>query len=204
MKNRVSTIGVLISLFLIPSLSLSQDAYLSIGDINHDNNTVEIEIFNEVTIIGFQFQVQGLNLINGNYILDNEPVMLSVGPDGTVLAFGFEYFIYPGGGTLCVLEYAPGIDSDICIMNPVFTENGQEYLEVDTGICVFMDYSPYLILGDINQDELVNVLDIVQTVNLITGGIEPTPFEIYLLDFSNNDMVDVLDIISNVEIISGN
>ncbi len=53
------------------------------------------------------------------------------------------------------------------------------------------------ILGDINGDAIINVLDIIMLVNLILDGESPSPVS----DINNDNTLNVLDIISLVNII---
>ena len=49
--------------------------------------------------------------------------------------------------------------------------------------------------GDINQDEVVNILDIVLAVNGILGTLELTDIELQLADMNNDGILNILDII---------
>ena len=54
--------------------------------------------------------------------------------------------------------------------------------------------------GDVNQDEIINILDIVQLVNIILGNA-PSNSEINAGDLNNDEIINVLDIILIVNII---
>jgi hypothetical protein len=54
------------------------------------------------------------------------------------------------------------------------------------------------ILGDLNVDGFVNVVDIIQLVNQITSQEEATSFEMQIGDVNNDGIVNVLDIIEIV------
>ena len=56
-------------------------------------------------------------------------------------------------------------------------------------------------LGDVNQDGVINILDIVSIVNIILGNYSPSGLEFYLGDFNNDQDINVLDIICIVNII---
>ena len=59
-------------------------------------------------------------------------------------------------------------------------------------------------LGDANLDGVVNILDIVQTVNYILGAMEFTDAQIEQADFNEDDVVNILDIVQMVNyILSG-
>ena len=56
-------------------------------------------------------------------------------------------------------------------------------------------------LGDVNQDGIINILDIINIVNIILENYIPNPFEYQLADFNNDNNINVLDIIGIVNII---
>ena len=55
--------------------------------------------------------------------------------------------------------------------------------------------------GDVNQDGIVNILDIISIVNIVLGNYIPNSFEYELADFNGDEIINVLDIISVVNII---
>ena len=57
------------------------------------------------------------------------------------------------------------------------------------------------IQGDINQDSLVNVLDIVSLVSFILGSQNPTELEIIYSDINSDSFINVLDVVMLVNFI---
>jgi hypothetical protein len=57
------------------------------------------------------------------------------------------------------------------------------------------------IQGDINQDSLVNVLDIVSLVSFILGSQNPTELEIIYSDINSDSFINVLDVVMLVNLI---
>ena len=55
------------------------------------------------------------------------------------------------------------------------------------------------ILGDVNSDEVVNVLDIILTVNIILGSNDL----INAADVNSDGIVNILDVVSLVNLILG-
>jgi hypothetical protein len=50
--------------------------------------------------------------------------------------------------------------------------------------------------GDVNSDGVIDILDLVRTINIILGILpEPTETELYQADCNNDNMVDILDVI---------
>ena len=55
--------------------------------------------------------------------------------------------------------------------------------------------------GDVTQDDEVNVLDVVMSVNIILSGIAHTEEELCILDMNEDGAINVLDIILIIDII---
>jgi len=53
-------------------------------------------------------------------------------------------------------------------------------------------------LGDINQDMVVNILDIVNLVNYILVSNIPTDCEFYASDLNSDSIINILDIVQLV------
>ena len=56
-------------------------------------------------------------------------------------------------------------------------------------------------LGDINGDDVVNILDIVQVINIVLETSSPTPEEQCLADINQDETINILDIVMIVNII---
>jgi len=95
---------------------------------------------------------------------------------------------------------------------------GTEYFEWQGNTIVDLDQSSYIgiapdmgaweytelqdcIYGDLNQDETVDILDILVTVNIIIGNIDPTDFQLCAADPNQDGTIDILDIIIVVDMI---
>ena len=50
-------------------------------------------------------------------------------------------------------------------------------------------------LGDINQDGIIDVLDLVKVVAIILDNYDPTELEYILADLNEDGLVDVLDVV---------
>ncbi|NOZ08042.1 MAG: hypothetical protein GXO91_04080 [FCB group bacterium] len=60
-----------------------------------------------------------------------------------------------------------------------------------------------LVPGDVNQDDLLDILDVVVTVNIIMGVVEPTVYQLTAADLNEDGEVNVLDVILMVNLIVG-
>tara|TARA_Y100001970_G_C14228897_1_gene857385 strand:- start:207 stop:2981 length:2775 start_codon:yes stop_codon:yes gene_type:complete len=56
-------------------------------------------------------------------------------------------------------------------------------------------------LGDINQDLVADILDIVILINFAIGNTEPSSYEFYLSDINSDGNIDVLDVVMLVNLI---
>ena len=60
------------------------------------------------------------------------------------------------------------------------------------------------IAGDVNHDSLINILDVIQTVNIILGtNATPTDYELWAADMNQDGNIDILDIVLIVNTILG-
>lgn len=75
-------------------------------------------------------------------------------------------------------------------------------LEVACNLVVFSNTHFGTLAGDANDDGVVNVLDVVITVNFIMG-YNPQPFVFQNADVNNDGMINVLDVVGTVNIIMG-
>lgn len=57
--------------------------------------------------------------------------------------------------------------------------------------------------GDVNNDGLLNITDVVYIVNIILGNVEPTDIELYAADFNQDGQVNISDIVNVVNQILG-
>jgi hypothetical protein len=58
--------------------------------------------------------------------------------------------------------------------------------------------------GDVNNDSLINILDVIQTVNIILGAnANPTDYELWAADMNQDGNIDILDVVLIVNTIFG-
>ena len=56
-------------------------------------------------------------------------------------------------------------------------------------------------LGDLNQDYLTNVLDVVQLVNIVLGSVDPDISQMWSGDINSDGAFDVLDVVLLVNLV---
>ena len=80
--------------------------------------------------------------------------------------------------------------------NPSLVEAGIDDISLEA-------FGNPIILGDINFDISIDILDIVLVVQLILGIIQCDIFELQAADYDMNGFIEVLDIVSIIEVILG-
>ena len=142
--------------------------------------------------------------ISGAEALAVIPILftLSSSESGTVVGFTLTGTNIPVGlDVLLVATFDSNEDQtvDLCLSDPVFSDTNANGVNVNLGGCVEMNFSNS-ILGDINDDGMVNVLDVVLLVNIVLGLSEGNSSA----DINNDGVVNVLDVVILVNIILEN
>jgi len=187
--------------------SCSGSVILSFSSIDGSAGTAEIYMQNDVAIAGMQFVINDspnyLNLIDvSGGTAENYNFTLSSSEDGTILGFTLTGTNIPAGsGDLLVATFDNNNTDqifDLCLSDPVFSDTNANGVSVTLGDCVEMDFSSSL-LGDINDDGVINVLDVVVLVNIVLG-IEDFN---HAGDMNNDGLINVLDVVILVNLILG-
>ena len=61
-----------------------------------------------------------------------------------------------------------------------------------------------ILYGDLNQDEIINIQDIIILINITLSVITPTDYQIISGDLNLDGTIDILDIINCINIILNN
>lgn len=189
--------------------NLSPTVNLTIGNVNIINGTIDIEVDNIEPIGGYQFQITD----SPNYITitgahgglsGDYNFSTSTSETGIVLSFSFSGEQLPtGDNTLIVLDFE--IDdleesTTLCLNDPVFSDPLGDPLVVDLGSCTEVElYNA--ILGDINFDTSVDVLDVVLQVNGILQPGSLTSAQQSAADVNGDGVLNVIDVVLLVNII---
>ena len=56
-------------------------------------------------------------------------------------------------------------------------------------------------IGDLNSDGIIDVLDLVTTINIIMDLIDPTSTQLFAGDINSDGIIDILDVVQLVNII---
>jgi hypothetical protein len=181
------------------------EVYLGFGEIDPIENTVEIIMnvndppgYDGVT--GFQFTLNG-GIINdalwGNEwgYLGDYFIMISAS-DSIVIAFG-DFNVQGREGVAFTLEFDEFIENELCITDVLMSNTtGQSIENIEVDDCVSI--SQYCTVpGDVNNDQIVNVLDILSIICIWECNYECTDSA----DVNEDGTVNILDIVMMVNII---
>jgi hypothetical protein len=180
--------------FPIIEPEIDPEVFLYIGDVDELAGTMEIRMTNTEVVCGFQFYISGVNLTGAMGISYPLPIMTSINGfvAGLTLMCGD---IPPGDETLAILYFDEVTDNESCIFDAIFADEFGISLEVDVGECVSILYcNP----GDLNEDSMLNILDVVLTVSCILENASCP-----CADLDSSGTIDVIDIVLMVELIIG-
>jgi len=147
----------------------------------------------EVLLVGIS-NTNNQNIIN-NFVEENSltyPILYDPGSSGGVQG-GDTYDLYymPNDGSPYPRDFV--IDQNGII---VYANN-----EIDTAWMLSVIEGLLGEVGDINNDDLINILDIVILINFILGIDEPENQEFELSDLNQDNILNVLDIVLLVNLI---
>ena len=59
------------------------------------------------------------------------------------------------------------------------------------------------LMGDVNGDASINILDVVQLVNIVLGGDSPDGYQMIVSDLNSDGDINILDVVQLVNIVLG-
>ena len=74
---------------------------------------------------------------------------------------------------------------------------------VDDILICSIGASTDILLGDVNFDDNIDILDVVIIVNFALNVTEPTEAQFYSADLNSDGVIDILDIVNIINIILG-
>ncbi len=181
---------------------------LSFGNSNGNSGTVEIYMDNDVAVDGFQFVINDLpnylDLVDVSGGSSAEySFMVSSSEAGTIIGFSLTTVYIPAGeGVLLNATFentSSGYDNyELCLSDAIFSDVNANSIPVTLGGCgtlMFNSYTP----GDLNDDGVINVLDVVVLVNIVLGIEDEIPAG----DLNSDGIINVLDVVILVNMILG-
>ena len=153
---------------------------------------------NDVVVVGIS-NTNNQNIIN-NFVAENSlsfPILFDPGSSGGVQG-GNTYDLYymPNDGSPYPRDFVINQEGIISYANN----------EIDTAWMLSVIYdllsnNEDMLLGDVNSDGLINVLDVVNIINFILSINIPVGDQFVLSDINQDDVINVLDVVLIVNII---
>ena len=97
-------------------------------------------------------------------------------------------------------EVVDNQETTLCIQDAVFSDPSADPLVVNEGDCFTFEMASIL-MGDINFDGILNVLDAVLLVNAVLNPGLLDDAEFQAADFNTDGFLNVLDVVSLINII---
>ena len=170
-------------------------------------------------ILGDTYAIQG-NILLGSEILENmeEEFLNAEGNLAEKLMASLQGANVPGADTRCLEDSLSSLSAFIRVAKHNEVENNY-YLDINVNNVDFIPYhiDPidslqvlfddwYLstleyILGDVNQDQNIDILDVISMVNIILGSLEPNIVEFLSSDINEDEVINIQDVIILIAII---
>ena len=167
----------------------------NIGDLS---NLIWVDLgYNNIEYI--PESIGNLSIITYLWIFNNNLTSLpesicNLNLDWNGLDANFLPYFGSGGNQLC--DNLPE-----CISNSDNLNTSIDPLYYSFLITVEQDCTSSCTSSDVNNDDIINIMDIIMTVNIITGQLIPTDQEICSADTNTDGVINVIDIIEIVNII---
>ena len=163
---------------------------VSFSDLDNNGST-EVVANNEAGTI-FAYHLDGTSIpyfpITGDFSYASSPQILDFDNDGDLELFA--------GSSLGVEVFDVKTEGSNTGYWSTHRSNQSRtgYIELSNSSCT---------TADVNSDGIIDILDIVQTINIAMGFINPTDIQSCAADINGDSVVDVLDIVMMVNIVLG-
>jgi len=104
------------------------------------------------------------------------------------------YYLEPEDDFTIAREKMIQVSQDTFPYNPM-------YIQTISNAWASVGVGEPLILGDVNQDSIINIQDIILIVGILLGSFEPTENQLIYADVNQDNIIDVLDIVFIINII---
>ena len=147
-------------------------------------------------------------IFNGNRILESDTVELiknihypNINPDQGLIWYyknsNDRSLIGHNGGDIGVLtEMFLSISEDLGVIILTNSDNYNAVIQIENALFSFAEVNNFTLTGDINEDSLVNIQDIILIINLILDNSYNNS-----ADLNSDGRIDILDIVQLVNII---
>ena len=195
------------------SFTAEVDEYFGVTELKNVSNLQLLSSSNDVNSVTISSGELGLNCGDGEKY---EGMMIDLS-NLTVESIDSQYgsvYVNDGSGTAKIDDYFFNFDQgewpDLSVGDTINSVMGVvhyyygEYVIYPGDLSYFsFDDSTSCTIGDINQDNTVNVVDIVQAVNYVLGMITFNEAQMCASDLNGDQIVNVIDIVQLVNVILG-
>ena len=126
-----------------------------------------------------------ISIINPSVVLDNIP------PEEAMINF-----------EPIIIEFTDNVEpgNQVCQLN--FTSNQNSYVQYSNNFEIVFEVNEFeVLLGDINQDEAIDILDVIMSVNFILESVTPTAYQSIASDLNEDDDINIQDVIIMINLI---
>ncbi len=175
-------------------------------DIYSEGGTINVYMTNQTAVAGYQFVVSDspnyINITGVNDLADSG-FTLSSSEEGQILAFSLlGNTIDPGSGPLVSIDFETINTNyiELCLESAVFSNPSASPIPVVVGDCLSVELTQIL-SGDLNQDQVIDVLDAVLLVNGVLNPNSLNDSQILAGDINTDNVLNVLDIVLLIGVI---
>ena len=104
------------------------------------------------------------------------------------------YYLEPEDDFEISREKMLQVTSDIFPDNPM-------YLQTVSNAWASVGVGETLMFGDLNEDTIINIQDLIIIIGIIIGSYDPNEFQLTYADINQDNIIDVLDIVIIINII---
>ncbi|MFQ6609440.1 MAG: dockerin type I domain-containing protein, partial [Fidelibacterota bacterium] len=110
-----------------------------------------------------------------------------------------DYLTDPAGKALEIKQFILETVDPLPSLEGATVSGGR--LNLFNAVSTISQAGPNFTPGDVNNDDIINILDIMSIINYITNGVEFSPEEFLAADLDENSDINVIDIVLIVNII---
>ncbi|MBC8479723.1 MAG: hypothetical protein H8D46_04605 [FCB group bacterium] len=175
---------------LFMSIIPAQEVQIWISYADYDS--VRISMINDVEVSGFQFSFEAEGALGVDYYeIENSPLLQELGfmvsdsPEtGVIIGFSLSGTPIPAGEHhILTIHYEPEFVS------------GWLYISGVPNYWLSVCISPGFVMGDVNADGLLGILDVVLAVNIILGMVETQEDQLCAFDFNDDGINNICDLV---------
>ena len=101
-----------------------------------------------------------------------------------------------------IIEFTENVEpgNQVCQLN--FTSNQNSYVEYSNNFEIVFEVNEFeVLLGDVNQDETIDILDVIMSINFILETVTPTAYENIASDLNEDGDINIQDVIIMINLI---